>query len=323
MFCVIAVGSILAPLTTNASKKLIAVLEFSADERATLSPDEVSHITNLVRQNALRLTTGSEYKLMTRENIAALLPPGTDLAQCEVDAKCEVEIGRNVGADYVITGRIIKFGKTLTISMNVHNTRTANLVASDSAVTKKIDEVLEPLKEAVGRLFERLIPTTGQTARNDPDAGSATGPVETDVIDLTTERNQVEDVFQPKTGLRWMRCALGLEYRQERCQGTPSKFRWNNAMSACPTGYRMPSREEFMTLLGHCDGNMKSGNHGSCSPCSRGDCRRILGNDTLSYWTETTENPMFSWKVSLDTGYVGIYGVGFELAVRCVRESIP
>ena len=40
---------------------------------------------------------------MTRESIEALLPSGTRLSDC-AKAQCEVEVGRRIGADYIVTG---------------------------------------------------------------------------------------------------------------------------------------------------------------------------------------------------------------------------
>jgi hypothetical protein len=48
-------------------------------------------------------------RLMTKENILLLLPNGqTDLANCE--AGCEVETGRRLGADLIITGELRRVG---------------------------------------------------------------------------------------------------------------------------------------------------------------------------------------------------------------------
>lgn len=79
----------------------IAVLETIAP--SDVAPQQAMAWTDQVR-GAARRRLGAGYLLLTRQNIEALLPPGVDLADCEGD--CEVDTGRNVGADYVLTVRV-------------------------------------------------------------------------------------------------------------------------------------------------------------------------------------------------------------------------
>ncbi len=75
--------------------------------------------------------------VMTRENSEALLPPGTDLATC-TQGNCEVELGRQVGAKYVCSGDIIRFGKAMKVSLKLHATDSGKLLRSVSASAKEI-----------------------------------------------------------------------------------------------------------------------------------------------------------------------------------------
>lgn len=64
-------------------------------------------------RGALQRHLGATHTIMTRQNIESLLPPGTDLADCEGD--CEVETGRNVGADLIVSVRIAADAVRVTI----------------------------------------------------------------------------------------------------------------------------------------------------------------------------------------------------------------
>ena len=51
---------------------------------------------------------------MTQENIEVLLPPNTKLEDCT--SECQVETGRTIGARYIITSEVLRFGSSLRIS---------------------------------------------------------------------------------------------------------------------------------------------------------------------------------------------------------------
>ena len=131
--------------------KKIAVLEFR--NTANLTRQESEYVTDLVRGAALRLPR-TRFFVMTRENILEMLPPDVDLATCE--GQCEVETGRNVGGDYVVTGEILKFGTSLKVTMKLHDTQTSALLASSRASAKTVDALEEPILKAAEEMFQRI-----------------------------------------------------------------------------------------------------------------------------------------------------------------------
>ena len=76
----------------------LAVLELTGTtDRAILSV-----FSDQIRQGALLAVKPLGYEVMTRENQAALATAmGIDLEACQDGAECEVELGRNIGADLV------------------------------------------------------------------------------------------------------------------------------------------------------------------------------------------------------------------------------
>ncbi len=106
-----------------------------------------------MRERALGLPRG-RFLVMTRENILALLPPDVDLAACV--GRCEIETGRNIGADYVVSGRIIRFGGGLRVAMKLHDTQSAGLVASGRASADAVIGLEGSVEVAAQRLFEPL-----------------------------------------------------------------------------------------------------------------------------------------------------------------------
>jgi len=81
--------------------KRVAVLELSG----VLERPVLMTLTDRLRHGALAALKGTSYEVMTRENMAVLARNmDIDLAACEDGAECEVDIGRNVGADLVMSG---------------------------------------------------------------------------------------------------------------------------------------------------------------------------------------------------------------------------
>lgn len=136
---------------TPASTEKIAVLNLG--NGANLTETEIVYLTDQIRGGALKLDQ-RRYLVMTRENILEMLPPGVDLASCE--GQCEVETGRNIGADYVATGEIIRFGQALKVSMRLYDTRTSALIGQASASAKEVDTLEQPVIRATGRLLRPL-----------------------------------------------------------------------------------------------------------------------------------------------------------------------
>ena len=92
---------VLALPTARADERL-AILEFRNIDKA-MSQSEIGYIAEIFRDTGAKIGR-SGLNVMTKENILQLLPPGKRLEQCQ--GECEVETGRNIGADYVLSGEV-------------------------------------------------------------------------------------------------------------------------------------------------------------------------------------------------------------------------
>ena len=161
-----------------AGPEKIAVL--SLGDGAGISATEIAYLTDRIRGIALELDPTqppTQFLVMTRENILEMLPPGVDLASCE--GACEVETGRNIGADYVVTGEIIRFGDGLRASLRLYDTRTAALIAQQSASAKAVQGLEGPILTAARQIFRPIRRPARRrraaqiTRRSAPGAGAA------------------------------------------------------------------------------------------------------------------------------------------------------
>lgn len=64
-----------------------------------------------------------------------------------------VEIARNIGADYVVTGNLVKYGTEYILTLKLHDTQTGSLLSSDTADAKDI----HVLRKATSSLSRQLI----------------------------------------------------------------------------------------------------------------------------------------------------------------------
>jgi hypothetical protein len=131
-----------------------------------------------------------------------------------------------------------------------------------------------------------------------------------------------DEVQQPGTSLYWLRCPVGQTWSGSICTGDRKEMNWNAAKSACPSGYRLPSRQEFVDLLGGCDSDVTSGGSGNCKNCSEsGNCSGMFPSDTGWYWSSSPHVGDYAWGALFATGYVGRSPVGGGNRARCVRSG--
>lgn len=144
--------SVDAPRTAEAAQLAgkLAVLEIRPLARE-ITAENARYFTDLVRTAALESARGVE--VMTRENLLVLLrATGKDLNECE--GECEVDTGRRIGADLIISGDLQKLGSRFKLSLRLHETRDGRLLTSSIASGQTIEQLDDASGPAVARLFQ-------------------------------------------------------------------------------------------------------------------------------------------------------------------------
>jgi hypothetical protein len=91
-------------------------------------------------------------KIITEENIQVLLAAqGKALEECE--GACEVETGRRLGADVIVSGDISRRGAELSIFLSAHRTKDGDFVGSFSAAGPNIAALAAALPALSRKLF--------------------------------------------------------------------------------------------------------------------------------------------------------------------------
>jgi hypothetical protein len=136
-----------APAGTLAGK--LAVLElrnFAKD----LTRENAQYFTDLVRGAALK--SQPQLQVMTRENLIVLLQAsGKKLEECE--GECEVDTGRRIGADLIISGELQRVGTKYKMTLRLHDTHEGRLLASTQASGKSVDELDQDAQRAAEELL--------------------------------------------------------------------------------------------------------------------------------------------------------------------------
>jgi hypothetical protein len=157
---------LLALLLAAASAGKLAVLELRTrlpeKEKALI---DAGYLSDAVRNGAKDRIPG--LAVMTRENVLVLLEStGKKLEECE--GECEVETGRRLGADFIVSGDVLKFGSSFKVNLRLHDTRTALLLQGVMVTGKSADQLDEALPKALDKLFS---PLQNAAPRSDEEAG--------------------------------------------------------------------------------------------------------------------------------------------------------
>ena len=135
----------------------VAVLE-TISEKGVIGRSEKMFLTDELRKRAnVILPEYMGFVIMTRENINAMLPPGKTMEDCE--GTCLVETGKNISADYVAQARVGKFGKQLTLTMELYETAENKLVGSFTARKPDAEGLLEEIEHEADAIFQKILGT--------------------------------------------------------------------------------------------------------------------------------------------------------------------
>ncbi|MBN2494976.1 MAG: hypothetical protein JXR96_10330 [Deltaproteobacteria bacterium] len=239
------------------------------------------------------------------------------------DESCQIEIGKELAAQKSLASQVLKIGMQCKVTVNLFDLKTA---ASDGAGAGSgncdEDGIVASLEKAVADLLsQKEARERSEEAARMKAAAEARARAEDEA--RRAALTKVQDVKQPGSGLYWLRCPLGQTWSGSSCVGKHSAMSLADAREACPPGYRLPRRHEFVELLGGCDAAALTGKEGECSTCDRSArCSSLFGKDDGSYWSSSSyaSDPSRVWGANFAGGYLlGVEKV-FPLMVRCVRQ---
>jgi len=126
------------------------------DNNDSIGFNELSHLTNRLRETAVKVLPSSRYGVMTTESIVAFLGSEEQAAKECREASCLAVLGRKVSADYVAQARIGRFGNQLSINFQLYNTKSGNLMDSFTGNANDIFGLLAIIDQEAPDLFRKM-----------------------------------------------------------------------------------------------------------------------------------------------------------------------
>jgi hypothetical protein len=147
--------ALLLCITAADAAKILAVLEITPKtDDIDMTISEFRHLTDELRTRA-RESLSKDYTILTRDNIIQLLPPDEADRECLAEG-CAVDVGRAIGAEYVTQGSVGKFGKRLTLSVELYESMSGNLLGSFVTESDDIDGLLSEMRKRAPGLFAKM-----------------------------------------------------------------------------------------------------------------------------------------------------------------------
>ncbi len=147
---------LLALAATHAANTLAVLEIIPKSEIENISIDEMRHLTDELRKQAVSALPSEGYSVLTRDNMLALIPPDEEEAKC-LEESCAVEIGRAIGAEYISQGSLGRFGNELSVSIELYETMSGKLLGSIVMESSDVKGLLTAIREQAKPLFERII----------------------------------------------------------------------------------------------------------------------------------------------------------------------
>jgi len=153
----IFIATALATPTTLAAN-ILAVLEITPgnNDDINLTISEYRHLTDELRTQAREILP-PQYTVLTRDNIFQLIPPDEKEAECLAES-CAVDIGRAIGAEYVTQGSIGKFEEKLTLTVELYESMSGNMLGSFVTESDTPSGLLNTIREKAPALFAKITP---------------------------------------------------------------------------------------------------------------------------------------------------------------------
>ena len=143
-------------------------------------------------------------------------------------------------------------------------------------------------------------------------ASTAQASCDLDKLAATRSRYSASggEVLDKETGLTWQRCVVGQAWDGKTCTGEPKQFTWDQAMKQGKGNWRLPTRDELITL-----------NISACTlPAVQQEMFPGLPPGSFWHWSSTATEPDLAWLVYLDGGSIFNGFRNSANAVRLVRK---
>ncbi|MDR2580469.1 MAG: DUF3280 domain-containing protein [Fibromonadaceae bacterium] len=175
------------------SSNIVAVLEIIPNStNVNLTISEFRHLTDELRTQAREALPRGSYSILTRDNITQLIP--AEQAECFAES-CAIDIGRAIGAEYVTQGFVGGFDGMLTLTVELYESMSGNLLGSFVTESDGVRGLLSTIRERAPGLFTHIVRESARKTQNIPSVYTI---LKNDVSKLVHDDGS-EEVFKEQT----------------------------------------------------------------------------------------------------------------------------
>jgi hypothetical protein len=148
----------LLPALASAAKR-VAVLELYGEgtEGAVLRLLSDNVRAGVLDAASSRLFQGEELLVMTRENMREMLQQQGQDPICK-PGDCEVEAARNLGADFVVSGELVRTERSLILGLKLHGTQLGRLLAVEDVRAERLEDLMDRTRATTKELVLQGLP---------------------------------------------------------------------------------------------------------------------------------------------------------------------
>ena len=128
----------------------IAVLDIEGE----LEPQVRQQLSDEVRSGILEVVNADTFTILTRENMLSVLNDMGKKLSC-IEGECEIEIARNLGVDYVVSGNVIKVEGMYLLSLKLHDANTGALTGATRVEGKQSLDLIRNTNAKAKELTEQ------------------------------------------------------------------------------------------------------------------------------------------------------------------------
>jgi len=137
--------------TANAATIAVLEITLASDEEASLTISETKFLTDELRRQATRILP-NDYSVLTREKIISLIPETAENLNSVID------IGIVIKSDYVTRGSIDKLEDLFTLTVELYETSSGNLLSSFVKESTNYIGLLDAIRGNAPDLFAKIAP---------------------------------------------------------------------------------------------------------------------------------------------------------------------
>ena len=144
-----------ATVFANGTLAVLEIVPSSDMNDMKVNIQEMRHLTDELRRQAVLALPDKGYKVLTRDNIISLLPEDEEAQQCLAES-CAVDIGRAIGAEFISSGSIGLFSGDLTLTIELYESLGGKLLGSIVMESPDVRGLLNAIRTQAPALFARI-----------------------------------------------------------------------------------------------------------------------------------------------------------------------